>query len=580
MPLLDNMTGRVDEDALNSLITEYMLKNGLASINGNKFPRNAILDDLGVDSLQAIELADILGHQFAIEITASTLIVSTMNDILQCGKNVQNPVENEQQASSPRLQSSEGELILSMIARAAEFNADRIEGTQALGGLLDDLAMMELEQELEEAFPGKMQSWMLKADMKVAQLLKLLDINLPDSTKSRSNGEHPEASASVQIDPDSVTRFEDTKSTPLLVLAETDATFDLAAQIRGYSNYWSQVAPLFDELVLAYIVEGFNALGLDLTSIPSETLVPSIPHLPKYERLFSRLWNILEKADVVVQGRGHLIRSNTHLEKKSAAQLSNALEAQYPAYGPEVRLLNLVGSKLAQCVSGKVNPVHIMFGSLPSLEIMQNFYTNSPMMSTLTDQLVRFLSLFLKNAQKSSENQFRILEVGAGTGGTTTRLVDALQELGVPISYTFTDISPAFVAQAKRKFADYPWMEFIVFNLEHELPLEFRAQYDIVLGANVVHATSDRMAACQRLRETLRYGGFLVLSEITRVIDWYDIVFGMLDGWWMAEGGKGYPIQDAGRWMAVFRRAGFREAGHSTGEAAEAQSQQLLVACV
>ncbi len=70
-----------------------------------------------------------------------------------------------------------------------------------------------------------------------------------------------------------------------------------------------------------------------------------------------------------------------------------------------------------------------------------------------------------------------------------------------------------------------------------------------------------------------------MLSEVTQVIDWYDISFGLLDGWWLAEGGAAYPIQPPETWMDSFAAAGFISAGCSLGPSRESTSQQLLVAC-
>jgi SAM-dependent methyltransferase/acyl carrier protein len=367
---------------------------------------------------------------------------------------------------------------------------------------------------------------------------------------------------------------------PLDALAQADASFKTFAKTRGYTNYWINVAPLFDELLLSYILEAFAALNVNLASIHEGSVIVDIAHLPKYDRLFERLRTFLTSWNLVLQLDGECIRSKASIKVRPSTQLNTALEELFPHYSPETKLLNLVGPRLAECVSGKTNPVTVMFGSLPALQIMEDFYANSPMMSTLTDQLVEFLSIFIRSKNGSHvQKPLKILEIGAGTGGTTTRLVEMLQTIECPIQYTFTDISTAFVSQAKRKYKQYPWMNFSVLNLEQDLEVKWQGQYDVVIGANVVHATSDRAATCRRLRTTLREGGFLVLSEITRVINWYDICFGLLDGWWLAEGGKGYPIQSAEAWMSTFRVAGFTRVGCSQGGGLEASSQQLLVAC-
>jgi SAM-dependent methyltransferase len=220
-----------------------------------------------------------------------------------------------------------------------------------------------------------------------------------------------------------------------------------------------------------------------------------------------------------------------------------------------------------------------MFGNPASLKIMENYYSQSPMLSTMTEQLVIFLMVLFKGAANSRARPMRILEVGAGTGGTTRRLAEAFVSAGIAVQYVFTDISPGLVSKAKGKFKHYPWIEYATLDLEKEVPAKFRNQFDVVIGTNCVHATTDRTASCRRLRDTLTAGGVLVLSEVTRVIDWYDVAFGLLDGWWVAEGRTAYPLQPAEWWMSTFRVAGFACASYSRGATPEANTQRLLVAC-
>ena len=84
----------------------------------------------------------------------------------------------------------------------------------------------------------------------------------------------------------------------------------------------------------------------------------------------------------------------------------------------------------------------------------------------------------------------RILEIGAGTGGTTRSVLDAIGN--AYSSYTYTDISAGFFEKAGEKFADHTHsMEFKTFNAEYS-PSEqgfVRNSYDIVIAANVLHAT-------------------------------------------------------------------------------------------
>jgi 2-polyprenyl-3-methyl-5-hydroxy-6-metoxy-1,4-benzoquinol methylase len=134
-----------------------------------------------------------------------------------------------------------------------------------------------------------------------------------------------------------------------------------------------------------------------------------------------------------------------------------------------------------------------------------------------------------------------------------------------------------FVSQARRGFSHFSWMDFAVLNIEQAVSDNLRCQYDVIVDANVVHATSDLTATCRRLREMLTPGCFIVLSEVTRLVAWYDICFGLLYGWWLADSGTGYPIQSAEAWMATFSDAGFAAMDCSQGESLEAISQQISV---
>ncbi|KFY90930.1 hypothetical protein V500_04889, partial [Pseudogymnoascus sp. VKM F-4518 (FW-2643)] len=94
----------------------------------------------------------------------------------------------------------------------------------------------------------------------------------------------------------------------------------------------------------------------------------------------------------------------------------------------------------------------------------------------------------------------KVLEIGAGTGGTTEGILKALiSKDGVRTysQYTFTDISPGFFAAAKERFKEYPGLSFKVLDISKD-----PAEQDFDLGAYdliVLHATPS-------LHQTLRFG--------------------------------------------------------------------------
>ena len=116
----------------------------------------------------------------------------------------------------------------------------------------------------------------------------------------------------------------------------------------------------------------------------------------------------------------------------------------------------------------------------------------------------------------------RVLEVGAGVGGTTADLVAALA--GHRVDYLFTDLSQFFVNAAREQFATEPQMRFGVFDLERDAREQGLAPngFDVVVADDVLHSTRDVAEALARLRELLVPGGWLVFAEMTR--DQYQIM--------------------------------------------------------
>ncbi|MGO4617859.1 class I SAM-dependent methyltransferase [Nocardia sp. 2YAB30] len=106
----------------------------------------------------------------------------------------------------------------------------------------------------------------------------------------------------------------------------------------------------------------------------------------------------------------------------------------------------------------------------------------------------------------------RILELGAGVGGTTADLLPVLD--GLPVEYHFTDVSSFFLDAARARFADYPWLRFALLDLNADLPPH--RSFDIILAANVLHNAHHSGVALGRLHELLRPGGHLVVIESCR----------------------------------------------------------------
>lgn len=151
----------------------------------------------------------------------------------------------------------------------------------------------------------------------------------------------------------------------------------------------------------------------------------------------------------------------------------------------------------------------------------------------------------------------QVLEIGAGTGGSTSV---ALQHLGSKIrSYTFTDLSPSFFPVARARFAEHEGaMGFQVLNIERS-PVEqgFQAHsYDLIIAAHVLHATRSISRTVQHCRELLRPGGYLILLEPTNPATLrIPFLFSGLPGWWLGreDGRSQGPTLTEAQWDVVLR---------------------------
>ncbi|RWA13463.1 hypothetical protein EKO27_g1633 [Xylaria grammica] len=148
--------------------------------------------------------------------------------------------------------------------------------------------------------------------------------------------------------------------------------------------------------------------------------------------------------------------------------------------------------------------------------------------------------------------RMRVLEVGAGTGGSTSV---ALQHLGSKLEeYTFTDISPAYFPAAQARFAEHEMsMRYQVLDIERPTADQgFQAHsYDVVIAAHVVHATKSIAQTLQHCRELLRPGGYLILLEITNPASLrIPFLFSCLPGWWLGheDGRSDRPTLTEAQW--------------------------------
>jgi len=160
----------------------------------------------------------------------------------------------------------------------------------------------------------------------------------------------------------------------------------------------------------------------------------------------------------------------------------------------------------------------------------------------------------------------RILEIGAGTGAATARLLE-ISSPHLISNYLYTDVSTVFLDKGRERFGQYPFMAFKTYDINQ--PPETQGidegTFDLVLGVNALHVARDVPASLRFLRSLLRPSGRLIIGEGSppdRHRMWRpDLLFGILEGWWSVTTDSILRPQPGwllpSTWKALLEDAGF-----------------------
>lgn len=235
-------------------------------------------------------------------------------------------------------------------------------------------------------------------------------------------------------------------------------------------------------------------------------------------------------------------------------------------------LAHCLGSSVA-VLGGRREAVDVLFQS-EGARMLAGVYGESP----AARHCNRLLAGAMAEIQQALPDGrlMRVLEVGAGTGASTGAALQVLQT--DRLQYVFSDVSTAFMAAARERFAGHRSLRFQVFDLESDASAAVFGdeRFDVIVAANVVHATRDIGRSLTRLRELLVPGGYLLLLEVTERQLWLDLTFGMTEGWWaFSDDRHESALLDVGQWEAKFISAGLEDFSRRGGE--HALHQQVLV---
>ncbi|KAH6683357.1 fatty acid synthase S-acetyltransferase [Halenospora varia] len=260
-----------------------------------------------------------------------------------------------------------------------------------------------------------------------------------------------------------------------------------------------------------------------------QSQLPSSPHIQRYLEWMK--YRVGRPAD------DYLISSVPTLWQGAVIN-DEELEALYSAVeacDAEGQILVRIARKLQGILEGKVDALELLFKD----DIINDYYRTAQDGVLIFTKTTRYVDIM---AHKNPA--LRVLEIGAGTGGATGYIMDALthhgeHEAGAPrfAEYTYTDVSPSFFEHAKDRFKNNR-MTFRVLDIERDPKSQGfeTGSYDLIIAANVIHATSSIDTTLQHARQLLKPGGKLILYEgINPNVLRTGFIFGVLPGWWLSK---------------------------------------------
>ncbi|KAK7906589.1 hypothetical protein PG985_016326 [Apiospora marii] len=256
--------------------------------------------------------------------------------------------------------------------------------------------------------------------------------------------------------------------------------------------------------------------------------------------------------DRYIQLMRQMVANRKQQNPCEALESMETLEARLKKRGTATgNLVIAVGKELANVLSGTADPLEILFSN----GLAEEFYQTGYGMERTSAQLAGYL-----DALAHKNPLMKILEVGAGTGGTAKPVLD---RLGFRYGrYDFTDVSPWFLDRAKDRFAAMEQVEYRILDIEGDPSTQgFQVgTYDVLVASNVLHATKDLVAALRNCLALLKPGGKLLLTEGVRPSSiMTNFVFGLLPGWWKSEEGDrpAGPLLSVGAWERYIVQSGF-----------------------
>ena len=599
----------------------FKVKGLLAEISGlepDEIEDDSELANIGIDSLMGMELAREIGGAFKCSLPSEQLVeITDLPGLLRCVQLAIGPVEQpdlEEEADDTEESDDDGPSsndpsiftpsdsdtnvksvaetdIVEYLAEFLGVDKEDMTSSTVLRDLgVDSLLSTELRSEIATKFEYEISEDVAIEELTILQLDTKIN-GLPKGGSSTAGTLAPakemRESSQSHASPSPVNMATSSASTGNLnvpsskileAFGETKLLTDRFIADFRCGDYVETVMPKQTHMCVALTVEAFEELGCSLRTAEAGQKLERIKHLPEHGRLVDYLYLMLEnEARLVVKDGDRFARTAIPAPFESSKEILQDLLSSFPDHGCANKLTHYAGSNLAQVLNGKSDGIKLIFGSEEGRDLVSGLYGDWPLNRLYYKMMEDFFTRLVSKLPMH-EGPLKILEMGAGTGGTTKWLVPLLASLNVPIEYTFTDLAPSFVAAARKKFKSYPFMKFRTHDIEKPPADDLLNSQHVVIASNAVHATHSLTSSTMNIRKFLRSDGFLMMLEMTGTMYWVDMIFGLFEGWWLFDDGRTHAVTNEARWQKDMQSVGYGHVDWTDGARPENKVERFFIA--
>lgn len=274
-----------------------------------------------------------------------------------------------------------------------------------------------------------------------------------------------------------------------------------------------------DELVVNDVFRLFNDQGIfnsDEICTYSE-IIEKLGVPEKLHKLLYRWLQMLCKEGMIKQegnDKSASFQRSKHMESKASEQKWKEMYeiAEQLENGKNILdYMKVSHDNLLGLIRGEEDPLAFLFPQ-GNVDVALSIYHDNIINQALNKITRDEITFLAKNKKKT----VRILEIGAGVGGTSVDVIPALD--GIDVEYYFTDISEFFFHKAKELFGERPWVKYQMFNINQDYMSQGMEPFtfDIILSANVLHNATNIDEVLENLKTLLVDDGCIIIIEETK----------------------------------------------------------------